>query len=354
MTITATVFPASFGPVPDAIMNLPPGSTPGTPPVFNGPSGSVQFYDNGSMLGNPVSLVNGRAQLMVPSGDGSIPALSAGTNILTADYTSNNANFTDSNSGPYCEVVSSTTPPIFVTTTTVTPAQQQITVGSEARFTIAVSPATVPSTDTVSMYDISPVSNAAGSVTSETLLGYATYQSTNSVNAVWTFTTVTPLTLGPHTIEAVFGGDPGFAPSQGLATVLVVPQVIPPPTPTTTVVTPQKQQITFGAEASFTITVSPATVPSSDTVNVYDLSAAASNAGGNAAGNAGGVTGATLLGTATYDSTNLDWIFTTTTPLRMGTHLIDAVFTGDPNLRRAMAWRVCRSYRLTRPLPLRR
>jgi hypothetical protein len=209
----------------------------------------------------------------------------------------------------------------------VTPKQQSIAAGSEASFTIAVSPATVPGTDTVSMYDFSAATNSPGGVASGTLLGTATYSSTN---LDWTFTTTTPLAAGTHTIEAVFSGDTTYASSYGLAGVTVVPIA------TTTTVTPKQQSIAAGSEASFTITVSPATaspvtgspvtgstltVPSADKVWMYDVSPA-----GNAPG---GVAVTTYLGTATYDSTNLDWTFTTTTPLTVGTHTIEAVFSGD-------------------------
>jgi len=208
-------------------------------------------------------------------------------------------------------------PAPVATTTTVTPKQQQIMAGSEASFTITVSPNTVPGTDRVKMYELFPVANPVGGLTGQILLGTATYDSTN---LVWTFTTTTPLPPGTHTIEAVFGGDATYASSQGLASVVVVPP--PAPVATTTTVTPKQQQIMAGSQASFTITVSPATVPSTDTVSVYDLSAAS---------NTGGGTSKTLLGTATYDSTNLVWTFTTTTPLTVGPHVIDAEFGGDAN-----------------------
>ena len=162
-----------------------------------------------------------------------------------------------------------------------------------------------------------PVGPASG-----VLLGTATY---NSANSDWTFTTTTPLTAGYHTILAAFGGDPNFQPSQGFASVQVIsPQ--PAPVATLTTVTPPQQQIAAGSEASFTITVVPATntgtVPGSDTVTMYDIST------NNPTGT---VTSSVLLGTATYNSANSDWTFTTTTPLTAGYHTIFAAFGGDAN-----------------------
>ncbi len=330
VTLAATVMPGNFGPVigatPPAGPNSPP---PVMPPIFQGLTGSVQFLDNNVDLGSPVQLVNGQAELSVPSTTPLIAALPLGTDAITAVYIPDAAaTFAGSTSQPFYEVIFSTTPPPapVPTTTVVTPTQQTITAGSEASFVIAVSPTTVPDTDTVNVYDVSP-KNAAGGITCSTLLGTATYDSTNSD---WTFTTTTPLSVGNHMIDAVFGGDANFLPSQGFASVQVVPSN-PPPTPvaTTTTVTPQQQQVAVGSEASFTVTVTPA-VPSSDTVSMYDVSPA-----GNAAGS---VTAKTLLGYATYESSNgveSLWTFTTSitlsSPLRAaGLHVIDAVFGGDP------------------------
>ena len=110
-----------------------------------------------------------------------------------------------------------------------TPQKQQITFGSEASFTITVSPATVPSSDTVDVYDVSSATNTPGGNGDATLLGTATYVSTSSTDLVYTFTTLTPLDQGPHLIDAVFTGDPNFGPSYGLASVQVVPASTTPP-----------------------------------------------------------------------------------------------------------------------------
>ena len=139
-------------------------------------------------------MVNGHAQLADPL-PALVPSLPVGTDAITAVYMpATGSSFSGSTSQPFYEVIHSTSLPIIVaTTTTVTPKQQTIVAGSEASFTIAVTPANVPGTDTVPVYDISPASNAAGSVTSKTLLGTANFQNTNSSSAVWMFTTTTPL-----------------------------------------------------------------------------------------------------------------------------------------------------------------
>ena len=234
-----------------------------------------------------------------------------GSYTINAEF-GGDANFAPSY-GTASLVVAPTTPPPptpVQTTTAVTPKYQQITVGSEASFTITVSPA-VSGTDTVTLYDLGPANTTTVGGKTKTLLGTAAYDSTN---LDWTFTTAAPLPVGLHTIDASFGGDANFTPSDGYASVTVVP------IQTTTVVTPKSQQITAGSQAVFTIAVSPA-VPGADTVTLYAIPQA---------NTAGGVTTRTLLGTATYNSANSDWTFSTTA-LPVGTDEIDAVFSGDPN-----------------------
>ena len=204
VTISAVVLPGCFGPVPGGVSSAGPGTTLNNsrlPPIFNGPTGSVQFEDNGSDLGAPVPLVNGQAQLVVPSTDGTIPALplstTANPDAITAVYIPDSlSKYGASTSKPYNEVVLAAlpTPPVLTpTTTTVTPTSQQITAGSEASFTITVSPATVPGTDTVTLYAVPQGKSGGASPTYELLLGTAAYSSANSD---WTFTTTTPLPVG--------------------------------------------------------------------------------------------------------------------------------------------------------------
>ena len=70
VTISAVVLPGAFGPVPVPVLaTVGPGGNPVLPPIFNAPTGSVQFLDNGSDLGAPVPLVNGAAQLTAPYTD---------------------------------------------------------------------------------------------------------------------------------------------------------------------------------------------------------------------------------------------------------------------------------------------
>ena len=202
VTLAALVLPAGFQPVPQAVLNVRPGTNPVMPPIFNAPTGTVQFLDNGADLGSPVQLVDGQAQLIVPSNDGTIAALPVGTDVITATYFPDLAStYLGSTSQPFNEVILAAPPPAPVATvTTVTPKQQSIPAGSEASFTITVVPATgntgtVPGSDTVTMYD-APIGYTRGSLPPVVLLGTATY---NSTNLDWTFTTTTPLTPGvPH------------------------------------------------------------------------------------------------------------------------------------------------------------
>ncbi len=234
VTLVATVLPAFIGPVPGPIVNPISVASPGgagLPPIFNGPDGTVQFeLETGSTtvvdIGGPVTLVNGRAILTVPAVQNTapIPALPVGVDPILAVYMpAAGSPYAGGTSPAYDEVVLGPTG-TSKTTTTVAPKVQTVTRGSEAAFTITVTPATgtagVPASDTVYVFDISPMAaTTALSTMGPTLLGTATYSPTNSE---WTFTTTTPLSLGFHVIEAVFAGDSTFAPSTGLADVMVV------------------------------------------------------------------------------------------------------------------------------------
>ncbi len=241
VTLVATVLPAFIGPVPGPIVGptaAVESTNPALPPIFNGPAGTVQFeLETGSTtvvdIGGPVTLVNGRAVLTVPSMQNSvaIAALPVGIDPILAVYTpAASSPYAGSTSLAYDEVVLAPTG-TAKTTTTVAPKLQVISSGSEAAFTITVTPATsttaVLSNDTVYVFDVSPIAAATGlSTMGPTLLGTATYSPSASD---WTFTTTTPLSLGPHEIEAVFAGDSTFASSTGSASVLVVPWKTPTP-----------------------------------------------------------------------------------------------------------------------------
>ena len=259
VTLSASVLPAFLppGPTPIPLAGVAAGGAVST--AFILPTGSVQFaYTiHGSttptvLLGSPVPLVHGRAQSSVPSLTALIAALPVGIDDIIATYIPDAASkYQGSTSQPYSEVVIPA-PATIATKTTVTPPSQTVMAGSEASFTIAVTPATgtatVPGTDKVYMYDVGAAIGAATvGTTVKTFLGLATYDSADSD---WTFTTTTPLAAGFHTIEAYFAGDTTFAPSSARATVTVVPQLL-----THVVVTAGPNPSVYGATVTLTATV---------------------------------------------------------------------------------------------------
>ena len=349
VTLTATVFPGYFGPVPGTIMNLMPGSNPAgnsggspvMPPIFNAPTGTVQFMDNPGTgyvdLGAPQQLSYGRAQLTVPSTDGTIPAFSVGTYGIEAVYSPNVSTFTGSTSKPVNEVIVAALPPILVATTTTVTAKPQIPVNTAATLNITVNPTPPPAssvafttTGTVSMYELSLPSNTAGSVTGWIPLGLATLV-TGTTNQ-WTFTTSTLTTPGPYTFEAVFSGDATYASSQGTVCVQVG-RTNPPPvlTPTTTTVAPKLQEIATNSTATLNITVAPqpassVTFSTTGTVSMFELSPPSSATGGAA----GSVANWIPLGAAMpVKGTANQWTFTTSTLTTPGPYTFEAVFSGD-------------------------
>ncbi len=219
VTISAAVAPAFLppGPGPIPLAGVPAGAAASATLIT--PTGSVQFaytVHGGStptvLLGSPVPLVDGEAQLSVPSSTPVIAALPIGIDDIIATYIPDAASrFQGSTSQPYSEVIVPA-PATIATTTTVTPPSQTIAAGNEAGFTITVKPATgtVPGTDEVYMYDVgAATATAPNGVNVTTFLGFAAYDSANSD---WTFTTTTPLAAGTHTIKAYFAGDATFAP----------------------------------------------------------------------------------------------------------------------------------------------
>jgi autotransporter-associated beta strand protein len=179
------------------------------------------------------------------------------------------------------------------TTTIVTSSANPSVFGQPITFTATVTPVP-PATGT-----------PTGFVTFEdgtTMLGTGTL-----VNGVATFTTTTPLTLGTHSITAIYNGDSTFATSTSVALTQTVNQA----STTTTLsssINPSavNQQVTFTATVT---AVSPGAGVPTGTVTFSD--------------------GTTTLGTGTLNA-NGQATFQTST-LTQGTHSITATYSGDTN-----------------------
>ncbi len=220
-------------------------------------------------------------------------ALTSGTRFITAVY-GGNGTFGSSTSPALIETVE-----VDSTTTTVSSSAIGAAPGQVVTFTATVSGA--------------DGGTATGTVTFEdgtTVLGTATLSWTAAGGDVATFSTST-LTVGLHTIAAVYGGDSTFAGSSSA----IVNQIVTDGTTldSSTSLASSSLLATTGQVVTFTATVNGAD-------------------GGTPTGTVTFEDGATVLGTGVLSpaSTGSQASFSTSV-LTAGTHAITAVYNGDSN-----------------------
>jgi hypothetical protein len=170
----------------------------------------------------------------------------------------------------------------YLTTLTLTSSLNPSYYGDSVTFTATATSSTGTPTGTVTFYDGS------------TELGTGTLSSESA-----TYTTST-LTVGSHTIKAVYGGDSSHESATATLT-----QVVKADTATLTLASSLNPS-EYGSSVTFTATAASTTGTPSGTVTFYD--------------------GSTELGTATLSSETATF---TTSTLTVGTHTIKAVYGGD-------------------------
>jgi uncharacterized repeat protein (TIGR01451 family) len=252
-TVTSSLNPSVFG-----------QSVTFTATVSSG-TGTVQFRDGAGNIGGAIAIAGGQATYTTS-------ALTVGSHSITAVY-SGDATHATSTSAALTQVVNG-----LGTTTTVTSSLNPSYVGQSVTFTATVS----SGAGTVQFKD------GAGNLGAPVTIagGQATY-------------TTSALTVGSHSITAVYSGDATHATS----TSAVLNQVVSNLIATTTTVTSSLNPSTVGQLVTFTATVSAGT----GTVQFKD-----------GAGNIGGAV--TIVGgQATF----------TTSALAGGSHSITAVYSGD-------------------------
>ena len=212
------------------------------------PTGSVQFKDGGAALGAPIALTTGGT---CPVGNNAcattpnISSLTAGSHVITAEYTDSNGNF-DSNTGtlaPNQQVNNKT-----ATTTTVLSSLNPSNVGDAVTFTAQVNSASA--TGTVQFWDgPSGTGTALGGAISLTTGG-----SCPGATACASTAAISNLTAGNHTITADYSGDVQFNSSTG--------KLLPDPPgqqvnkkATTTTLTSTPNPSNLGESVTFTATV---------------------------------------------------------------------------------------------------
>ena len=265
-----------------------------TPAAGAGPTGTVQFYDNGAVIG-PAETVSGGAATLTTA------ALALGSHPITAIY-SGDPNFTGATTtGTFPQTVNQAG-----TTTTLTSSQNPSTSGQSVTFTatVAVSaPGAGTPTGTVTFYDngTSIGTGAVGSLTPGPGIGA-------------TLTTST-LSAATHPITATYGGNTNFV---GSTTSSALEQGVTAPSQvgTTTVI-----------ENSPSVTTTVSQVPT----------LVAGVTGGSSPFASGTVTfkqGTTVLGTAPLVEQSAADVAQLPVPqfastYAIGSHTITAVYSGD-------------------------
>lgn len=234
------------------------------------PTGTVTFLDGSTTLGT-TTLTNGAAQLPVSN-------FAAGSHPITAKF-SGDANF----SGGTSSVLTETVNPV-ATTTAVTSSLNPATAGQPITLTATVQAGGLSVSGSVSFLD--------GSTT----LGAATLSS-NSAQI-----SISSLSVGSHSITAVYGGSVDFASSTSAALAQTINTIT-----TTTAVSSSVNPALAGQTVTFTATVQP-------------------GAGNSASGTVTFMDGSTTLGTASVASNSAQISVST---LVVGTHAITAAYSGN-------------------------
>jgi len=252
-----------------------------TPSGAGTPSGTVTFKDGTTTLGT--GTLNNASP---PQATFTISTLAVGGHSMTTVY-GGDTNFNGSTSSVLTQTVTQAT-----TTTAVTSSLNPSVSGQSVAFTATVTPlAGGTPTGTVTFKD------------GTTTLGTGTLNNATPPQA--TFTT-SALTLGSHSITAVYGGDTNFTTSTSPALTQNVLQA------TTTAVTSTQNPSVVGQSVTFTATVTPSGAGTpTGTVTFKD--------------------GTTILGTGTLNGSSPPQATFTTSALAAGSHSITAVYGGDAN-----------------------
>jgi hypothetical protein len=240
------------------------------------PTGTVQFFVDGSNFGSPMTLSGGTAST-------STAGLSVGTHTITASY-SGDTNF----SGSSGSLAGGQTVNQASSSTSVSSSENPSIFGDNVTFTAtvtAVSPGAGTPTGTV---NFTIDGNPAGS---GTLSGGTTSISTGSLSA------------GTHTVAATYAGDTNFTGSFGSLTQTVNQAS------STTAVSSSANPSVFGQSVTFTATVSSSAGTPTGTVQFI-------------------VDGSNLGSPVTLSGGTAS---TSTAGLSVGTHTITASYSGDTN-----------------------
>jgi hypothetical protein len=219
VNLTSSPNPSQFGHSVTFTATVTPQSGGGTP------TGTVTFYKGATALGPPAALNSGVAVL-------STAALTLGTDTITAVY-SGDDKFAGSTSQPLNQIVTLLAP--ILTSVSLQSSLNPSELSQNVTFTATVIPKTGQGTPTGTVQFSDGI----------TILGTSTLNS----RAVAIYST-TALTLGNHSITAMYSGDSQFVTSTSLVLIQKVTPLVPDFALT---LSPGSTTLPAGSSASFTI-----------------------------------------------------------------------------------------------------
>lgn len=250
-----------------------------TSPGTGTPTGDVTFFDGATTLATR-ALASGQATF-------STSELSVGAHSITVTY-NGDPSFNTSNSSSITQTVNQAT-----TGTQLVTSSNPSVFGQSVTFTATVTPN-------------SPASGSpSGTVTfndGATSIGSSTVDATGTASL-----TTSALTVGSHSISAVYDGDTNFATSTSNTVTQTVNQAA-----TSTALVSSSNPSSLGSPVTFTATISPV-----------------APGAGTATGTVTFKDGVTTIGSAPVDASAHAAL--TTSSLGLGTHNISAVYGGDGN-----------------------
>ena len=258
-------------------------SSPGSGPA---PTGTVQFYDGGTLLAGGTATVGSDGSAFFRTF-----SLSGGPHSITAVYQG------DTNNSPSTSTVLIQNVRVLLTATLSSNSNPAIP-GSQVTFTATLSFGagwTTKPTGTVQFWD--------GPVSTGTLLGTGTASTNNGVTSA-SFTTTSPLSIGSHSIAALYLPDNNYVEASPAALTQEIQ------TPTTTALTSNTNPSTYNQSVTFTATISPAPTTGNGTIQVTFRDSGVKIG-----------TGILNNGVATLPISSLTG----------GTHSITAIYPGDSN-----------------------
>lgn len=235
------------------------------------PTGNVTFMDGSTALAT-IRLGSGLATFITSS-------LGVGTHSITAVY-GGDASYEGSSSGTLVESIGQASSSTMLAT-----SADPVDLGQAVTFTASVTSSGGTPSGTVTFMDGSSILGSA------TLNGGIASMTTSS------------LTVGSHSVTAVYGGDANVVGSTSAA----VAESVAPATPTTSLDV-SAASIAFGQSVMFTATVSSSAGTPTGTATFQD--------------------GSTILGSIALSSGQATF---STSSLAVGSHSITVVYGGDPN-----------------------